>query len=245
MTNMTHQIGGTEMSHIPLGAKLQSAREAMRMDRKDAASQLRLSENVIDMIENNSFPDTMPPIFVRGYIRSYGKFLQVSDDVVQAGLEPIQPKQVNHDSKLAAPVTQMPPLYKANFLMKSLTAAIAITLLWLVAAWWHSKNTANGVENIAANLRAETSESADASANSPSAYQQQNVNASVAPLAPTPFRAANPTSVGNINADAGNPIFLKEAAKTPKAADSSSIPAYKRADMVEQTTEQVATNYQD
>ena len=37
---------------IPFGIRLQSAREAMRLERKDAAAKLRLNETVIDMMEN-------------------------------------------------------------------------------------------------------------------------------------------------------------------------------------------------
>ena len=142
MTNITQQTSGTESGHIPLGAKLQNARESMRLDRKDAAAQLRLNENVIDMIENNSFPDTMPQIFIRGYIRSYGKLVQLSDEEVQAGLEPIKPRQVNQETQLSMPVTQMEPLNKRKYLMPVVTAGIALTLVWLVAAWWHGHNAA-------------------------------------------------------------------------------------------------------
>ncbi len=157
MTMHTSQIGGTESTHIPLGAKLQNAREAQRIDRKDAAAQLRLNESVIDMIENNSFPDTMPQIFIRGYIRAYGKLLQISEDTIQAGLEPVKPRVITQEAKLAMPVTQTEPrLNRSSYAMKGVTTAVAITLVWLMAAWWNSRATAPMTDNAITSLPTET-----------------------------------------------------------------------------------------
>ena len=141
MTNMQSIATETRQTHI--GAKLQSARELLRMDRKDAAAQLRLNENIIDMIESDSFPDDMPPLFIRGYIRSYGKLLQLPEDDIQAALAPIKPKTIApaaapHQS----PITKMESISNNKYLMQGLNAGIAVLSLWLVATWWHGRSAA-------------------------------------------------------------------------------------------------------
>lgn len=137
MTNM--QTSGTDAKNIPIGAKLQSAREMMRLDRKDAAAQLRLNENIIDMIETNSFPDDMPPIFIRGYIRSYGKLLQISDADIHTALQPITPKPAAPEPHVSLSATDMNNVSNHKYLLQGLTAGIALVLLWLVAVWWHGR----------------------------------------------------------------------------------------------------------
>jgi cytoskeleton protein RodZ len=254
MTNMTQQIN--ETSQIPLGAKLQSAREAMRLDRKDAAAQLRLNESIIDMIENNSFPASMPSIFVRGYTRSYGKLLQVSDDIIQAGLEPIKPKQATQEAQLTMPVTQMQqPLNSRNYLMKGMTVAVVITMVSLVAVWWNGHGTkTSSSDNIAMNLPAETPETAitaPAGASIQEAFAEPaapvapqapaQLTASAAPLSPkaspstatsigsmTTYSAINNSAQAPTNISNNQPTITTAAAKPAPVA---SIPAYKRAAM--------------
>src|SRR3990167_3942655 len=137
MTTIIQQSSGTEARQIPIGAILQSARESMRLDRKDAAAQLRLTESVIDMIENNSFPDSMPQIFIRGYIRSYGKLLQLPDDDIRAAIEPVKPKAPIQSAQAAAPAARKNEAFKSNkYLVQGLSAGIGFVLLWLVASWW-------------------------------------------------------------------------------------------------------------
>lgn len=139
MTNETQQTSSIE-SQIPFGAKLQSAREAMNLDRKDAAAHLRLHEKYIDMMENDAFPKDMPAIFARGYIRAYGKLLQLSEDTIAEGLAPIQAHaSTPTPAKLTPPVKKTRPTQNRKLAMRGMTAVIAITMLWMVAAWWNNR----------------------------------------------------------------------------------------------------------
>lgn len=149
MTNM--QSIATETSPIHIGAKLQSARELLRLDRKDAAAQLRLNENIIDMIESNSFPNDMPSIFIRGYIRSYGKLLQLPEDDIQAALEPIKQKTAAPEAPHAIASSQMDSINNHKYIMQGLTTGVAVLSLWLVAAWWHGRTMTPAHEEIALN----------------------------------------------------------------------------------------------
>lgn len=252
MTNSTQLSCGTESTPIPLGAKLQSARETMRLDRKDAAAQLRLNESIIDMIETNSFPESMPPIFVRGYTRAYGRLLQIPEDIIQAGLEPIKPNPPTLAPQ--APPTDLPAkpsaasvmLNSSNNLMKIVSAGVAITLLSLVIAWWIGHSTKSAPAIIARNNPA-----AEA-INMPAGISVQSTNPAAPPVTasaqqaaiapPAPAKAiqdnnAAPRTGINVAAtnNAAETSAFVAAPTTAAAAASPSeaaVPAYKRAAMM-------------
>lgn len=227
MTMNTQQTGMNN-SNIPLGAKLQSAREAQRLDRKDAAAKLRLNESVIDMIETNSFPENMPSIFVRGYIRAYGKLLQISEEEITVGLEPIKPNPVTQEA-MQAPVNQAEPARNVKKLaMKAASALVVLTVFGLMAAWWHSHSTKSTEQTISLAVPQEVVAQAPAA---PTTSAATPAAAPVPPLAIAPLAASAPTAVKPPLAAPTIPATATAAiaapAKTPSTV--SSIPAYKRA----------------
>ncbi|MBA3660291.1 MAG: helix-turn-helix domain-containing protein [Gammaproteobacteria bacterium] len=119
------------------GGRLQSAREGLGLERKDAAEQLRLSEKIIIMMEKDRYPPDLPVTFIRGYLRSYGKLLQIPDFEVKKAIEPIKQKS-NAEIMLLKP--QYIPVTSSNSLMQFLTGLIFLTLLGLVGAWWYTKS---------------------------------------------------------------------------------------------------------
>jgi cytoskeleton protein RodZ len=153
MTNDNLQTGSfNDQNSIPLGMRFQSAREAMGLDRKDVAAQLRLHEKVITMIESGEFKTDLPLTFIRGYIRNYAKLLAIPENEVKEGLDLLQPKQQKEEpvpepvpaaaqtpaSGPVSTVTHSMPISIGNFFMQFFTYLIAITLIGLVGIWWHS-----------------------------------------------------------------------------------------------------------
>lgn len=127
--------------HIPFGARLQTAREALGLESKDAAAQLRLNERVILMMETDCYSSDIPPTFMRGYIRAYGKLLQIPDHEIKLAIEPIKPPT----EPVPAPSLQTtPPVTSGNYFMQIFTYLIIFTLVGLVGTWWytHSKSPA-------------------------------------------------------------------------------------------------------
>ena len=256
MTMSTQQTSSSEMALIPLGTTLQTAREEQRLDRKDVAAQLRLTENVIDMIENDSFADNMPPIFVRGYTRAYGKLLQIPDDIIQAGLNPLdlkEPRLNIQESRLAMPVTHAKPQHNNGYLMKGLTIAIGLTLLWLVTAGWNNHTTTPATDSAAAinlPMSTVTTKPATHTAAAPTLIPA-GISApqplSPPMLAPKVLSPALPTSIKSA-ANTTPPPAIIAATTTPKAKATTitppaqkatavpAIPAYKRAAMALEAT---------
>lgn len=214
---MTTQLAGSP-TNLPLGAQLQSARETLRMERKDAAAQLRLNESIIEMIENNTFPNSMPQIFIRGYIRSYGKLLQLPEDVIVAGLEPIKPPVANTDSPLPSPVSQTESPRQYRGIMKVASAVIGLTLIILAATWWQGKGsneTTLATQTIAApeEQPATTTETAAALPDQTEALLPAGISIQPPAQSLLPARPATPIVSTNLN-------------HNTEEASVSDIPAY-------------------
>lgn len=142
MTNETQQTTITDHKPpAPFGTRLKAAREALGLDRKDAAAQLRLNEKVIIMMEKDRYPIDLPVTFIRGYIRAYGKLLQIPEYEIKKAIEPIKPKQVLHDP-IALSTKQSIPMTSGNYFMQFFTYLIVITMVGLVGIWWYTHTTA-------------------------------------------------------------------------------------------------------
>jgi cytoskeleton protein RodZ len=124
---------------IAFGARLKSAREAMHQETKDVAAQLRLNERIILMLESGQYDDELPLTFLKGYIRSYGKLLQLSDDEIKQIVEPLQPVVKHLDPALLPPAAG--DITSKNYRMQLATAFIGLTVVGLVGTWWHNHTT--------------------------------------------------------------------------------------------------------
>ncbi|SRR5579883_839040 len=138
MTNEIQQTAMPEHKQPALfGARLKSAREALGLDPKEAAAQLRLNEDIIVMMEKDKYPSDLPPIFITGYLRAYGKLLQISPQEIEKAVEPYRhlappPQTPLNKPTLSAPVTS------GNYFMQFFTYLIVFTMLGLVGMWWYT-----------------------------------------------------------------------------------------------------------
>lgn len=148
MTNVIQEPHLTEQQPHPFGVRLQSARETLGMDRKDAAAHLRVHEKIIIMMESGIFNNDLPLTFIRGYIRSYSKLLEIPDQEIIAALDLIKPKPEAEETsplslnpKSSSPRTAPISSDSQTIFMTLFTSLILVTLIGLVAVWWHSHKT--------------------------------------------------------------------------------------------------------
>jgi cytoskeletal protein RodZ len=97
-----------------LGSRLKSARQDLAMERKDAAAQLRLQENIIVMIEDGHFKSDLPLTFIRGYIRSYSKLLNIPESELREALESIEPQPLIIEDNLPTSLELKPASNSSN-----------------------------------------------------------------------------------------------------------------------------------
>lgn len=65
-----------------LGSYLRTEREARGMDLREAAQQTRISLGFLQAIENENFSKLPGEVFVKGFLKSYAKFLRLPEDEV-------------------------------------------------------------------------------------------------------------------------------------------------------------------
>jgi cytoskeleton protein RodZ len=136
MTTDMQSNQSTEQKQVSLGARLQAAREALSLDRKDAAAQLRLNEKIIIMIEKDRYATDIPVTFIRGYIRSYGKLLKIPDHEIKKAIDLVKPKAVS-----AATAKSTTPVTSGNYFMQLFTLLLIVTIAGLAGAWWYIRPT--------------------------------------------------------------------------------------------------------
>lgn len=141
MTNEILQSTKPEQKQVPFGMRLKSAREGLGLERKDAASQLRLSEKVILMMEKDRYPIDMPVTFIRGYLRSYAKLLQIPEYEIKKAIEPIKPKPMFNEAASSPAVKLTIPVTNSNHFMHLFTYLVIFTLIGLIAVWWYTRTT--------------------------------------------------------------------------------------------------------
>lgn len=119
------------------GTRLKLAREATGLEFKEIAAQLHLNEKFIHMMEKETYPADLPPTFIRGYLRSYAKLLEIPENEVKEAIEAMNHHSY-HPSLLLKPFA---PITSDNYFIKFFTYFIILTIIGLAGAGWYTRNT--------------------------------------------------------------------------------------------------------
>lgn len=128
-----------------IGARLKSAREAMNLTEKEAASRLHLSSRFIDIMENEDFASGPPMTFMRGYLRSYARILNIPSKEVDSAIEALgmsTPSQISTTPPLAWKNTR-PSSFNLDPYIRWGSYLVFFTLVILLGIWWNSRSTEN------------------------------------------------------------------------------------------------------
>jgi cytoskeletal protein RodZ len=149
----------TTQQQASFGIRLQTMREERGLDRKEAASQLRLPEHIIVMLENGEFNPKLPRTFIRGYIRSYSKFLELPEQEIQNVLELLNPPPTTEPEPATSFISEQnpsaPPFWgtrwrspQSRMLTQLFSCLILLTVIGLMGVWWNSHKTTAYQQNI-------------------------------------------------------------------------------------------------
>ncbi len=92
-----------------LGQYLRSAREARGMDLHNAAQQTRIKINYLKALEEEDFSRLPGEVFVKGFLKNYGKFLRLDESEVMNKYLELKPPQ-----PIAAPGADQEPATSLN-----------------------------------------------------------------------------------------------------------------------------------
>lgn len=181
MSNDTNNMN-TDNKSISYGAKLKAAREAVGLEQKDIAAQLRLGERIIEMLESGHYASDIPVTFIRGYIRSYSRLLQLSESDIAAALEPIQqPALAPQETSIT--MKQSIDLTSSNYYMQFSTYAIVATLAGMLGLWWYNHTPSQNAvvaQNQTLIIPQQVAAETQSIATAPGASSQQNATTSAA-----------------------------------------------------------------
>ena len=76
-----------------LGAELRRQREERGLSLGEVSERLKLPARQVEALENGNYGDMPEPVFVRGFLRSYGRFLDLDETVLNSYLAHIAPPE--------------------------------------------------------------------------------------------------------------------------------------------------------
>src|SRR6202011_2969361 len=75
-SHQEHRVHPLRSDHMPaLGEEFRSAREARGLTLSDVAEQIHIRSVYLNAIENEDWSSIGAPVYVRGFIRTYARFL--------------------------------------------------------------------------------------------------------------------------------------------------------------------------
>ncbi len=119
-----------------LGELLTRAREKLSLSQKDIASRLNLKEEIISALDANDFDKLPAPTYVRGYIRSYARAVNLNADSlinIYGGVAEAPP-EILPDVK---PTVQAS---RRDTPVKAMTYLLTFTIVILFIAWWQGQH---------------------------------------------------------------------------------------------------------
>ena len=125
----------TEKTDISFGDKLRQAREALNLSLEDAAKAISLRPSILEQLENNEFVQkNVPSTFMKGYVRSYTKFLRIPEsewEHLTFG------EAYKNDLGKNARVTRSVNQYSSHSRwVGTLTTIILLAVVGMTGLWW-------------------------------------------------------------------------------------------------------------
>lgn len=120
-----------------IGVRLKAAREAMGLSEKDAAGHLHLSPKYILMMENEDFSNGTPVTFIRGYLKSYARFVNIPAKEIEQALEALSIFAPEPSIITIKPNVMSTP--RDEKYIRWGTYLITFIMMALVAIWWSSR----------------------------------------------------------------------------------------------------------
>ena len=133
----------TETTKISFGDKLRQTREALNLSLEDVAKAISLRPDILAKLENNEFVQkNVPSTFLRGYVRSYAKFLRIPDaEWAHLTFGEAHKNDLSKNARATRSVNQYSShsRWVGTLTTIILLAAVGMTGLW----WWQNYQKSN------------------------------------------------------------------------------------------------------
>lgn len=133
----TEQDTQTPQSAAPVleaGTILKNRRESLGLTQQQVSSRLKLRVSLIQQIEDNQFDSDQVATFMRGYVRSYAKYVNLDEKVVLEALE--HTGDVQHQEQEMMSFSRKTKTEKHNSRIMLLTWSIFAVIAGISSLWW-------------------------------------------------------------------------------------------------------------
>ncbi|MFN3234292.1 MAG: helix-turn-helix domain-containing protein [Gammaproteobacteria bacterium] len=138
-----------------IGERLKTARVERQISLTHVADELRLTEQMVVKLENDDYSAGPSPVFVRGYLRSYGKLLKLPEEEINNAIKMLDEGIFSTETLAVTPVSFYENVRKTRFLKHFFFVSFAFLVLMLFLVWHHSgKTTPAAPKTIAAQTSA-------------------------------------------------------------------------------------------
>jgi cytoskeleton protein RodZ len=150
MTEQTHEEEEKQKKQSP-GQILVAAREALNIDLADLAKQIKVPLYVLEAIDKDRVPKNLPETFVRGYIRSYAKKVNIDADLVLPQVETVGVIFDDADNKEMQSFSRRNKRKALERRLSRVTWILAIVLIGGLIFWWLQDNQYTEFAPVAGN----------------------------------------------------------------------------------------------
>lgn len=227
----------TEKTDISFGDKLRQTREALNLSLEDAAKAISLRPSILEQLENNEFVQkNVPSTFMKGYVRSYTKFLRIPEsEWAHLTFGEAYKNDLGKNARATRSVNQYSShsRWVGTLTTIILLAAVGMTGLW----WWQNYQKSNEERDNLVQTYVEKEKTAEApvthSNDIPVAVNNQpaTLNNETAPVAEATNTAGAESVVSNTQENHSQPVN----AEVSTGATSASTVEQVQAPVVEQT----------
>lgn len=128
------QTKETVAPEIEAGTLLKNKRESLGLTQKQISDRLKLRVTLIQQIEENQFESDQVATFMRGYIRSYAKYINLDEKVVLSALHHAGDAQ--HQEQEMLSFSRKTKTEKHNSRIMLLTWSIFAVIAGISSLWW-------------------------------------------------------------------------------------------------------------
>ncbi|MFA0013837.1 cytoskeleton protein RodZ [Vibrio lentus] len=119
---------------IEAGTLLKNKRESLGLTQKQISDRLKLRVTLIQQIEENQFESDQVATFMRGYIRSYAKYVNLDEKVVLSALH--HSGDAQHQEQEMLSFSRKTKTEKHNSRIMILTWSIFAVIAGISSLWW-------------------------------------------------------------------------------------------------------------
>ena len=132
-------LANTEVRPFSVGAALRQARERLGLGVADVANRLKFAPRQIEALEADDFARLPEIAFVRGFVRSYAKLLQLDPAPLLAALPqaPVQPALSVEAAAMEVPFPNVYAARRPNIIW--LAAGLAVAAALGLFVWLHDR----------------------------------------------------------------------------------------------------------